>query len=133
MIHTERVRHMTHLEAFRVNDGPDTFPIVKYFRTDYVWLHLLRAFVSATVCYGLLLLAWGLCNMELLMDTIHTMDLRAFATDVILRYIVFVAIYLIAVYFYAWISYTHAKKRMKTYNRHLKRLLAHMKQDGGTP
>ncbi len=132
MIQTERVRHMVHLQAFHDHEGRDCFPVVKYFCADYVWIHILRAFVSATVTYGLLLAIWGVCHMEQLMADIHTMDLRRFATDVILRYILFVVIYLVCVAAYARIKYTRAKKEMKQYKRHLKRLDASFRRDGGT-
>lgn len=131
MIHNERVRHMVHLQAFNDRKGKEYFPIVRYFRGDYVGLQLLSAFVSGTVSYGILLVIWVVCNMEMLMTTIHTMDLRQFTVDIVLRYLGFMLVYLIAVYIYAQIRYTRAKKEVKGYNRHLKRLMADYEQDGG--
>ena len=131
MIHNERVRHMVQLQAFNERKGSEYFPVVKYFRGDFVGLHMLSAFVSGTVCYGIVLLMWGVCNMEMLMTSIHTMDLKQFATKIVLRYVVFVVLYLIAVYIYAQIKYTRAKKEMKGYNRHLKRVIASFERDGG--
>ncbi len=131
MIHNERVRHMVQLQAFNDRKGNEYFPVVRYFRGDFVGLHMLSAFVSGTVCYGIGLLMWGICNMEMLMTSIHTMDLKQFATKIVLRYIVFVVLYLIAVYIYAQVKYTRARKEMKSYNRHLKRVIASYERDGG--
>ena len=69
--------------------------------------------------------------METLMDSIHTMDLRQFAISILLRYVVFLAIYMIAVFAYAQTKYTRAKKEIKGYNRHLKRLIGSFERDGG--
>ena len=131
MIHNERVRHMVQLQAFNDRKGKDDFPVVAYFRKDFVGLHLLKGFISGTIAYGIGLLMWGLCNMEMLMENIHTMDLRQFITAIILRYLVCLIIYLAAVFAYAETKYTRAKKEVKGYSRHLKRLIGSFERDGG--
>ena len=131
MIHNERVRHMVQLQAFNDRKGKDHFPVVAYFRRDYIGLHLLKGFISGTVAYGVGLLMWGLCNMEMLMENIHTMDLRQLATTILLRYAVFLIIYLAEIFVYAETKYTRARKEVKGYNRHLKRLIGSFERDGG--
>ena len=131
MIHNERVRHMVQLQAFNDRKGKDDFPVVTYFRGDFVGLHLLKGFISGTIAYGVGLLMWGLCNMEMLMENLHTMDLRQLITVIILRYLVFLIIYLTAVFAYAETKYTRAKKEVKGYSRHLKRLIGSYERDGG--
>ena len=131
MIHNERVRHMVQLQAFSDRKGKEDFPVVRYFRGDYVGLHLLKGFISGTVAYGVGLLMWGICNMEMLMENVHTMDLKQFAITVLLRYLLCLIIYLAAVFVYAKVKYTRAKKEIKGYNRHLKRLIGSFERDGG--
>lgn len=122
---------MVQLQAFENRKGKEYFPIIKYFRRDYVGLHLLKGFVCGTVCYGLLLLMWGLYYMEELMESIHTMDLKQFAVDVLLRYLAFLVVYLIGVFVYANSKYTRARKEVRGYSRHLKRLIGSFERDGG--
>lgn len=131
MIHNERVRHMVQLQAFNDRKGKDYFPIVKYFRGDFVGLHLLTGFISGTICYGIGLMMWGICNMEMLMTSIHTMDLKQFTLDIMLRYLVFILIYLGCIFIYAHMKYTRAKKEIKGYSRHLKRVIGSFERDGG--
>ena len=131
MIHNERVRHMVKLQAFSDRKGKEDFPVVRYFRGDFVGLHLLKGFVSGTIAYGMILLMWGLCNMEMLMESIPTMDLKQFAIGILLRYLLCLIIYLAAVFVYAEVKYTRAKKEIKGYNRHLKRLIGSFERDGG--
>ena len=69
--------------------------------------------------------------MEMLMENIHTMDLKQFVVSVLLRYLLFLMIYLIAVFAYASAKYTRARKEIKGYNRHLKRLIGSFERDGG--
>ena len=131
MIHNERVRRMVQLQAFNDREGKEVFPVIRYFRTDFVGLHLLKGFLNATAAYGVMLLMWGICNMEMLMENIHTMDLRQLAVTILLRYVVFLGIYLLAVFVYAEMKYTRAKKEIRGYNRHLKRLIGSYERDGG--
>lgn len=131
MIHNERVRHMVKLQAFNDRKGKEDFAVVKYFRRDFVGLHMLKGFVSGTVAYGIGLLMWGLCSMEMLMENIHTMDLRQLVTGILLRYLLFLIIYLTAVFAYAQTKYTRVRKEIKGYNRHLKRLIGSFERDGG--
>ena len=131
MIHNERVRHMVQLQAFNDRKGKEDFPVVKYFRRDYVGLHMLKGFLSGTVAYGVMLLMWGICNMEMLMENIHTMDLKQFAITVLLRYVCFLGIYLLVIFVYAEVKYTRTKKEIRGYNRHLKRLIGSYERDGG--
>lgn len=131
MIHTDRVRHMVHLQAFNDQKGKEAFPVAKYFRGDFVGLQLLRAFISGTVCFGIGFLLWGICNMEELLASLHTMDLEQFAIDLVLSYAACMFFYLLAVYIYAQSKYARARKELKTYSRHLKRVIASFERDGG--
>ena len=131
MIHNERVRQMVKLQAFSDRQGKEYFPVVKYFRGDYVGLHMLKGFISGTVAYGIMLLMWGISNMEMLMENAHTMDLKQFAIDILQRYLLFLVIYLAVIFACAEIKYTRARKEIKKYNRHLKRLIGSYKRDGG--
>ena len=122
---------MVQLQAFQDRKGKEYFPVTKYFRRDYAGLHLLKGFLSGTVAYGVGMLMWGISNMEMLMDSIHTMDLGQFAVSVLLRYVLFLVIYMTAVFAYAQTKYTRVRKEIRGYNRHLKRLIASFERDGG--
>lgn len=87
--------------------------------------------MSGTIVYGVIMLMWGICNMEMLMETIHTMDLRQFLIDLLLRYLLFLIVYLSAVWVYAQTKYNRAQKEIRGYNRHLKRLIKSFERDGG--
>ena len=65
------------------------------------------------------------------MENVHTMDLKQFAITVLLRYLLCLIIYLAAVFVYAEVKYARAKKEIKGYNRHLKRLIGSFERDGG--
>lgn len=131
MIHNDRVRQMVKLETFEHQKGEQYFSVVKYFRNDYVWLHILKAFVAGTVSFGLMVGMWALAEMEYLMETIHTMDLQAFAVSLLMKYFVFIGIYLAGIFCYAHATYTRARREVKSYRHHLQRVIKSFEGDGG--
>ena len=63
-----------------------------------------------------------MCHIEELMANIDSMDLIAFGTAVLVRYLCFLGAYLIAVDVYANVFYASGRKSMKRHYRRLKRL-----------
>ena len=122
MIDQERVREMTKLAAYEQREGKKYRQVIRYYRSDFAARHLLRAFLCGTVVYGIFLLMWGVYHLEELMEQLDSMDLIAFGTAVLVRYLFFLAAYLIAVDVYANVFYAAGKKSMKRHYRRLKHL-----------
>ncbi|MDD6038581.1 MAG: hypothetical protein PUD20_07320 [bacterium] len=131
MIHNERVRRMVKLQSFEDRKGREYDPVLGYYRNDYVGLHLIKGFVYGTISFGIMLAAWGIGNMAELLANLHTMDIRQFVIDMLLRYLAFIAVYLLGVYAYAHTNYSKAKKEIKRHNRNLKKVIGSFNQDGG--
>lgn len=123
MINSDRVRDMTWLAVFEKKEGKKTFRITKYFQRDYVGLALLKGFIAATFSYVVGLGVWGVYNMELLMDTIHTMDIPAFGKKLAIIYFAVVAVYMLLMLIYSEVTYKRARRRARGYARRLKHLI----------
>ena len=50
MINEEKVILMTRLASYEKREGKNNMAIGKYFRGDFVSLHLLKAVIAATIC-----------------------------------------------------------------------------------
>lgn len=122
MIDQERVREMTKLAAYEQHEGKKYRQVVRFYRSDFAARHLLKGFFCGTIVYGILLLLWGVCYLEELMVQLDSMDLIAFGTSILVRYLFFMAAYLIAVEIYANVFYAAGRKSMKRQYRRLKRL-----------
>lgn len=133
MIDQERVREMTRLAAYEEHEGKKYRPVTRFFRSDFVGRHLLKGFVSATIVYGLILLMWGICNLEDLIKNLDTMDLIQFATSLLVKYLFFLIAYLIAVDIYANVFYAAGKRSTKRYYRRLKRLGRYYEEQDTSP
>ena len=122
MVDQERVREMTKLAAYEKHEGKRCRLVTRYFRSDFVVRELLKGFLYGTAAFGIILLMWGVCHLEELIGNLDSIDLIQLGTAVLIRYVMFLIVYLVAVDIYANVYNAEGKKRTKRYYRHLKRL-----------
>ncbi len=122
MLNEERIILMTKMEAYAENEGRKNMQIGRFFRGDYISLQVLKSIVSATVAYVICFALYILYYLEELLQEIYRMDLVAFAKDVLLYYGVFVVAYGLVSYLVYAYRYARAKKSLKEYYNHLKKL-----------
>ncbi len=131
MINAERVKQMVKLESFDEKQKDKLMPVIKYFRVDYVGMHILRALLSITVATAIFLVLAGLANMEYLMENIHTMDLKEFIVAIVVRYVIITVIYTVIVAIYANFKYSESKTCVKGQRFRLKKLFQTYGSNGG--
>lgn len=122
MLNEERVILMTRMEAYAQKEGKKNMQIGNYFRGDYISLQVLKSVVSATIAYVICFGLYILYHLETFLQEIYKMDLIAFVKNALLYYGVTVVAYgLISYLVYAY-RYAKAKKNLKNYYNHLKKL-----------
>jgi uncharacterized membrane protein len=124
MLNEERIILMTHMASYEMNEGKKNEAIGRFFRSDYIAIQVLKSIVSATIAYGILFGLYVLYNFETLMGNLYQMDLIAFAQDVLIWYAVVVVVYAVISYLMYSFRYFRARKSLKTYYNHLKKLNA---------
>lgn len=122
LINQERVREMTKLAAYESRDGKKYRPVTRYFRSDFVGKHLLKGFIAGTFAFCLMLALWIVCHLEALAATINQTDWMEAGVAVLIRYVVFMLVYLVGIDIYANLFYEAGKRSTRWYLRHLKRL-----------
>lgn len=122
MISKERVRHMTKLAEFENEESKACQKATQYFRRDYVAIELIKSFFAGTIAFGLLFVLWLFYDMENLAKKINNMDLIGFGIQIIVIYLVFLAVYLIITYIIYNRRYTKGRKQVKEYYSRLKRV-----------
>lgn len=115
MIDETKVRVMTRLASYEEGAGKKYLPVAKYFRGDYISLQLLRSFISGTVAYIVVFGLIAFCNFETFLSEIYDIDLVDYARNLGKKYIIFIAIYLVATYIWAVLKYKKAKKSVRSY------------------
>lgn len=122
MISKERVRHMTKLAAYEDGEGKNYKKMTQYFRRDYVALELIKSFITGTIAFILMAGLWGVCNMEALMDSLNAKNIITFGTEIVIKYLVFLVIYMIATYIIYNMRYSAGRKKIKNFYNRLKRV-----------
>ena len=96
--------------------------MMQYARKDYVSLRMLGSFVSGTIGFVLILVTWGIYSMNELMENLNAMDIQGMLTSVLIRYIVFMLVYMAITYFVYNRRYTKGRREVKKYYGNLKKL-----------
>lgn len=122
MLNEERVILMTKLASYEEQEGKKNIVIGNYFRSDYISLQLIKSVVCATIAFGLMFGLYVLYDVENFMQEIYKMDLIQFARNVLILYVIFVAVYGIVSYLVSAYKYSKAKKSLKCYYNNLKKL-----------
>ena len=124
MLNEERIILMTKLASYEKNEGKKSMAIGKYFRGDYITLHLLKAVISATIAFFIGLGLYILYNVEELLENLYNMDFLLFARNIISIYVVFVVGYSCLTYIIFTYRYAKARKSIRRYYNTLKKLNA---------
>jgi dolichyl-phosphate-mannose--protein O-mannosyl transferase len=122
MVNEERLRQMIKMSQFDANDGKKCRPMMQYARKDYVSLHLLKSFVTGTVCFVILAGVWGLYSIQSLMTRIVSMDVMSLLITGFILYLIFMLIYLVATYIVFNMKYTEGRRKVKKYYSSLKKV-----------
>ncbi len=122
MISKERVKYMTKLAAFEEREGKRCHKMTQYFRNDYVGVEMIKSFLMGTLAFGILFFMWLLCKMDTLMDDINSIDWAAFGTDLLIKYLVFIVVYLIVTYIVYNVRYTRGRRKIKVFYNDLKKV-----------
>lgn len=122
MLSEDKIKLMTGIAIFEKHEGKRIFPINRYFKSDYVSSHLIKKFISYTICWALGTLLWLLYDMESFINSLDLDQLTSLGKGLIFYYAIGLALYLGL----AWIVYSrrynYAKKSIKVYTAKLRRL-----------
>lgn len=122
MLNEERVILMTKMEAYAQKEGKKNMQIGNFFRSDYISIQIMKSVVCATLAYGIGFAVYVLYHLEVFLENIYKMDLVAFAKNVLIYYGITVVGYGVISYFICSHRYAKAKKSLKNYYNHLKKL-----------
>ena len=123
MLNKERIRLMTRMAAYEEREGKKDISISGYFRGDYISFQLLKSAIYATVGFALAVAMYVLYNIEMFLEDFYKMDILEFLKDILSKYCLVMAIYLVISYFVYSYRYHKAKRHVRQYNQLLRALL----------
>lgn len=122
MLNEERIKLMTKMAAYEVDEGKKNVAIGNYFRGDYIGLQVIKSIISATIAFVIVFGLFVFYDFEVFMSDIYKMDLLGFGRTVITAYLIFVAVYALISYMIYTYRYAKARKSLKMYYNNLKKL-----------
>lgn len=123
MLDEERICIMTRMASYEAGEGKEDMPVKQYYRKDYISYQMIRSFISSTISFCILLLFWGMYNIENIMKKVAATDLPRFGILILVLYISFIVLYeIITVVVYSC-KYTKATEGMKKYHADLKKVM----------
>ena len=122
MLDANKIRLMTRLAAYEQIEGRKDISINGYYRGDYISFELFKSVIYATIGFGVVVVLYILHDLEYFMADFYKMDFVGFLQDLLLKYIVVLAIYVVISYFIYAFRYTKAKRHVKKYISALRRL-----------
>lgn len=123
MLNEERIRLMTRMAAYEEHEGKKDMAISGYFRGDYISFQLLKSAIYATVGFALAVAMYVLYNIETFLEEFYKMDVVDFLKDILSKYCLVLAIYLVISYFVYNYRYNKARRHVKQYNQLLRALM----------
>ncbi|MEE1251309.1 MAG: hypothetical protein UHU19_19070 [Lachnospiraceae bacterium] len=122
MINEERVKQMTQMAIYEEGKGRSDVPMTQYFRHDYIGKEMVKSILTGTIAFALLCAMYLLYQLEYFMENINQIDVLTFGTGILIKYIIFIAVYLFITYVVYGVRYTVGRKHIKIFYAHLKKV-----------
>lgn len=132
MISEERVKLMTRMASFEDNEGRKSASIARHFRSDYVWLQVLKAVICASLACMIVFGVYVYTDFEGFILELYKMDdIWEYAKGILKYYLIFVLSYSVIVYIVFSFRYGKSRNNLKRYFNNLKLLNSlYIKEEG---
>lgn len=120
MLNNKKVEAMTKLAIYEKNEGKEDLKMSKYFKTDYVRLHVLKTVVSVTIGYLLVILMIGAYKSEYLINEAVTLNYKLIGTYILGAYIMLIAVSIFGTIIGYSLKFDSSRKRLGNYYKNLK-------------
>ena len=122
MLNGDRIRLMTEMAIYEKREGRTDEQVDAYFKSDYLSAELLKSFLAATIVFLMLIGVYCLYHFEELMLTIYSLDLKLLIRQILTRYFLFLAVFLVITLIVYVRRYNHTRRNLREYYRNLKEL-----------
>ena len=123
MLNEEKVKSMTKAAAYEKGPEKKNIEIGSYFRGDYLGLNMVKSALAYTVAFAIIVAMWASGQLEEMMLMISRADyLKNIIKTLAVIYVGGLAAYECAVSIYYSYRYRQAKKSLKGYDSHLKKI-----------
>jgi len=129
MLSKKKIRIMFRMASYETGIGKKDLKTVKFYKSDYIRLNILKSIVSMTVAYVLIIALCVMYHLEYIVKHAVNIQYEPLGLKLLGVYIILILIYtFISVLVYA-VRYDAARKRVQRYFKHLKYLRKYYQND----
>lgn len=122
MVNNRKIRLMARTAMYEDHEGKEDLKISKYYKNDYVGLHMITAGIATTVAFVLAIGLIIICNFENLIKNLTDLKYSVIFGIIILLYILFLIVYLIVAYFLYTYKFNESEFGIRFYQKRLKKI-----------
>lgn len=123
MLNEEKVKSMTKAAAYEKGPEKKNIDIGCYFRVDYLGLQMVKSGVAYTAAFLIMAALWAMGRIdELMLMLSHAGYLKEMIKTLAVLFVSGLVLYEAVVYAYYSSRYQQAKKSLKGYHSHLKKI-----------
>ncbi len=122
MVNAERTKLMTKAEIFRVKEERKALKLNRFYKGDYISYEMIRAGISFTFAYFLVVIMWVLYYAEPLMTQKEIPELLDMGARALIVLACLLACFLVAAFFVFRRKYKKAREKVKGYQTVLKQI-----------
>lgn len=122
MLNEEKIKLMTKLALYEQKKGSFAFRTNKYYKSDYVSLHVIASGLAATISFLLGVLIWVITKVDYLMQNLTNLDIFGLAVKLIIIYVIILIFFMFLSYYLYTKRYVDTKRELIIYNDDLKEL-----------
>lgn len=129
MISSQRVKMMTDMQILLDKEGEELRPMMEYYRVDYVAKQILISILSGTIIFALVCILVFTEDIEAFLLTIDLENLSKSIMPILIRYGIFMAIYLAVTLVVYSLRYGRGRRKVKKYYSQLLALEKQYKEE----
>jgi len=115
MIDEGKVLRMTRMASYEKRGGRKDKAVAKYFKGDYVGMHLLVSFLAITGAFVAVIAAYICFSFEEVMASLYTMNLLEIGKKCLFYYVIALVVYLVITYVIYQQRYKKSRKRLERF------------------
>lgn len=129
MISSQRVKMMTDMQILLDEEGEEIRPMMEYYRVDYVAKQILLSILSGTAIFVIVCFLIFTEDIGAFLLTIDLENLAKSVSPLLIRYAVFMAIYLAVTLVVYSLKYGRGRRKVKKYYNQLLALEKQYKEE----
>lgn len=120
MINEERVKQLYKIALYEQKEEKKHHQTGCFYQNDYIGKELIKSIFSGTLAYLCMVILWAMSTWEDVLDSLNNLQIMDSTVTLVIIYLVFLAVYLVATYIVYVFRYEHGRKKIKGYMDDLK-------------